>query len=131
MSGPLLANKQSGWRGDDHKAASLLVTSLGSTMSANDRAHYNETPPLKVGSGVGIASPPMVQSDYIGVRRLTPRECERLQSFPDDWTLIDWNGRPAPDSRRYAAMGDAVTVNVAEWVGCRIMAAEAAERKAA
>lgn len=53
------------------------------------------------------------------VRRLTPRECERLQGFPDDWTT-------GPDSRRYAALGDAVTVNVAEWIGRRIMAVEAA-----
>lgn len=55
------------------------------------------------------------------VRRLTPRECERLQGFPDDWTLID---EKTPDSRRYAALGDAVTVPVAEWIGRRIMAAE-------
>ena len=59
-----------------------------------------------------------------GVRRLTPRECERLQGFPDDWTLIPWNGKPSPDSRRYAALGDAVTVNVAEWIGRRILKTE-------
>lgn len=57
------------------------------------------------------------------VRRLTPRECERLQGFPDDWTLIQWKSKPAPDSRRYAACGDAVTVPVAEWVGRRIAGA--------
>jgi DNA (cytosine-5)-methyltransferase 1 len=57
-----------------------------------------------------------------GVRRLTPRECERLQGFPDDWTLIPWAGKPAPDSRRYAALGDAVTVTVARWLGERLMA---------
>lgn len=59
-----------------------------------------------------------------GVRRLTPRECERLQGFPDDWTLIPWNGKPSPDSRRYAALGDAVTVNVAHWIAARIVAAD-------
>lgn len=54
-----------------------------------------------------------------GVRRLTPVECCRLQSFPDDWL-----GEPntLPDSPRYAAMGDAVTVNVAEWIGARLIA---------
>jgi DNA (cytosine-5)-methyltransferase 1 len=57
-----------------------------------------------------------------GVRRLTPRECERLQGFPDDWTLIPWCGKPAPDSRRYAALGDAVTVPVARWLGERLLA---------
>lgn len=54
------------------------------------------------------------------VRRLTPRECERPQGLPDDWTLVDWNGKPATDTRRYAAIGDAVTVNVAEWIGSRL-----------
>lgn len=54
--------------------------------------------------------------DDAPVRRLTARECERLQGFPDDWTT-------GPDSRRYAALGDAVTVNVAEWIGRRIMVA--------
>lgn len=56
------------------------------------------------------------EQDAYGVRRLTPREYERLQGFPDDWT-------DGPDSRRYAALGDAVTVNVAEWIGRRIMGA--------
>lgn len=58
-----------------------------------------------------------------GVRRLTPRECERLQAFPDDWTLVD--GLKCPDSRRYGAMGNAVTVNVAEWIGLGIVAEHA------
>ena len=49
-----------------------------------------------------------------GVRRLTPTECERLQGFPDGWT----GGQS--DSARYRQMGNAVTVNVAEWIGRRI-----------
>ena len=54
-----------------------------------------------------------------GVRRLTPVECERLQSFPDDWT----DGQA--DSNRYRQLGNAVTVPVAEWIGHRIMLAVA------
>jgi DNA (cytosine-5)-methyltransferase 1 len=53
------------------------------------------------------------------VRRLTPTECERLQALPDGWT--DLGG--TPDSRRYAALGDAVTSTVAEWIGRRLMEA--------
>jgi DNA (cytosine-5)-methyltransferase 1 len=49
------------------------------------------------------------------VRRLTPTECERLQGFPDGWT----DGQA--DSHRYKQMGNAVTVNVAEWIGKRIV----------
>jgi DNA (cytosine-5)-methyltransferase 1 len=59
------------------------------------------------------------------VRRLTPVECERLQGFPDGWTDVEWQGKPAADSRRYAALGDAVTVPVAQFIGERIARAAA------
>ena len=59
---------------------------------------------------------------YRGVRRLTPTECERLQGFPDGWTAID--GEDTPDSPRYKALGNAVCVNVAEWIGRRIVMVE-------
>lgn len=52
----------------------------------------------------------------VGVRRLTPTECSRLQGFPDDWN--DWQS----DASRYKQFGNAVTVNVAKWIGKRIMA---------
>lgn len=51
------------------------------------------------------------------VRRLTPIECERLQALPDNWTNPDGT---APDSRRYAALGDAVTATVGHWLGRRL-----------
>src|SRR3546814_14466790 len=42
------------------------------------------------------------------VRRLTPRECERLQGFPDDWTAIQYRGKPAADGPRYKALGNSM-----------------------
>lgn len=57
------------------------------------------------------------------VRRLTPRETERLQGFPDDWTATS-NGKPQADSPRYRQMGNAVAVPVFEWVAHRIAASE-------
>ena len=57
------------------------------------------------------------------VRRLTPRECERLQGFPDDWTLIDG----ASDSARYKALGNSMAVPVMRWIGERIDAVEKEE----
>ena len=48
------------------------------------------------------------------VRRLTPTECERLQGFPDGWT------EDQADSHRYKQMGNAVTVNVINWIGARL-----------
>lgn len=53
--------------------------------------------------------------DGMHVRRLTPTECERLQGFPDGWT----DGQP--DSTRYRQLGNAVCVNVSEWIGRRLM----------
>lgn len=60
------------------------------------------------------------------VRRLTPLECERIQGFPDDWTLPRENIDDVDrlDSLRYHAVGNAVTVNVAEWIGRRIKATQ-------
>lgn len=55
------------------------------------------------------------------VRRLTPVECERLQGFPDDWTITS-NGKPQADSPRYKQMGNAVAVPVLTWVARRIAA---------
>lgn len=43
------------------------------------------------------------------IRRLTPKECERLQGFPDNWTV-------GSDTQRYKQCGNAVTVNVVEAV---------------
>ena len=54
------------------------------------------------------------------VRRLTPRECERLQGFPDDWTLVQWRGKEAPDGPRYKALGNSMAVPVMSWIGQRI-----------
>lgn len=57
------------------------------------------------------------------VRRLTPRECERLQGFPDDWTKIEWRKKAAddcPDGPRYKAIGNSMAVNVMRWIGERI-----------
>ena len=54
------------------------------------------------------------------VRRLTPRECERLMGFPDDYTLIEYKGKPAADGPRYRALGNSMCVNVVRWLGRRI-----------
>ena len=61
------------------------------------------------------------------VRRLTPRECERLQGFPDDYTRIAWRNKPAencPDGPRYKAMGNSMAVPVMRWIGERIKMVE-------
>ncbi|MBH8784476.1 DNA cytosine methyltransferase [Pseudomonas aeruginosa] len=60
-----------------------------------------------------------------GVRRLPPPEWERLQGFPDDYTLIPWRGKPAtecPDGPRYKAIGNSKAVPVVRWIGRRLKA---------
>jgi DNA (cytosine-5)-methyltransferase 1 len=67
---------------------------------------------------------PNVVSSTSSVRRLTPRECERLQGMRDDYTLIPWRGRPAdecPDGPRYKAIGNSKAVTVVRWLGMRIL----------
>jgi site-specific DNA-cytosine methylase len=65
-----------------------------------------------------------------GVRRLTPLECERLQGFPDGWTCLCGEGHrgssfcTCSDSPRYRQLGNAVTVNVAEWIAQRVLEAD-------
>jgi DNA (cytosine-5)-methyltransferase 1 len=113
--GPLLAEEQS----------LTLATGNGQTLfqpepwacSAGNSARARSmgeaqgiAPPVRAGDSGSVRSPTIAGADY-GVRRLTPVECERLQSFPDGWT------EPAgSDSARYKAMGNAVTVNVVRWI---------------
>ena len=61
--------------------------------------------------------PPLIAPQ---VRRLTPRECERLQGFPDDYTLIPYRNKLAADGPRYKAMGNSMAVPVMRWIGQRI-----------
>jgi len=58
------------------------------------------------------------------VRRLTHTECERLQGFPDGYTLIQVRGKPAADGPRYKALGNSMAVPVMRWIGARIQAVE-------
>jgi len=75
------------------------------------------------------AQPGAKQQTYVrtsAVRRLTPRECERLQGFPDDHTLITMRGKPAADGPRYKALGNSMAVPVMNWIGRRIAMVDAA-----
>lgn len=59
------------------------------------------------------------------VRRLTPRECEALQGFPRDYTLVPYRKKPASDGPRYKALGNSMAVPVMRWIGERIQMVEA------
>ncbi|MEG1907793.1 MAG: DNA (cytosine-5-)-methyltransferase [Gordonibacter sp.] len=82
--------------------------------------------------GTIAASPGIKQASHVlenfGVRRLTPTECERLQGFPDDWTNIEYRGKPAPDTQRYKSLGNSMAVPVVQWIGKRIERALSADQ---
>lgn len=92
-----------GWNGD---ATPKYGTESAPTMRAEQG-----------GEGYGVAQ-------GMAVRRLTPRECERLQGFPDDYTLIPYRGKPAADGPRYRSLGNSMAVPVMRWIGARIMAVD-------
>ena len=75
------------------------------------------SPTISTAHTPGVISP-------MAVRRLTPRECERLQGFPDDYTLIPYRGIPAADGPRYKALGNSMAVPVMRWLGERIVMIE-------
>lgn len=101
-----------GWPADK---ASTLNAAFGSKLGLEDQ-HIRGGAPLFV-----------PDASSLGLRRLTPRECERLQGFPDDWTLIPYRGRPAGDQARYKACGNSMAVPVMRWIGKRIQMLETGE----
>ena len=109
----------SGFR-DEHG----LVPTAYSIMPMNGGKDYKArqtdvAQPLMAGGPVGGNQ----GGDFIAhqaVRRLTPRECERLQGFPDDYTLVPHRNKPMSDGPRYKALGNSMAVPVMRWIGERI-----------
>lgn len=82
-------------------------------------AELSEVPSvLRASSGGGDKAHVLTNA----VRRLTPRECERLQGFPDDYTLIQYRNKSAADGPRYKALGNSMAVPVMRWILSRITA---------
>lgn len=140
-----------------------LVADVAGTLYANfGKSHGAEDQRIKQGAPLYVIKAPgehvPVSSDDVwSIRRLTPRECERLQGFPDDYTLIPEYARKRkvadadeiarwilscnpemgideamhlsshPDSPRYSALGNSMAVNVMRWIGSRIVGVESGE----
>lgn len=104
-------------RPDANEAAKLsaMETQIANAVTVTEHARTTDR-----GTRIVEASPASI------VRRLTPVECCRLQGFPDDWNAqgIDKAGKviQMADSSRYKQLGNAVTVNVANWLAVRIAA---------
>jgi DNA (cytosine-5)-methyltransferase 1 len=83
----------------------------------------HETPNLRAASGGSSRRYVAQEAEelVLAVRRLTSRECERLQGFPDDYTYVPYRRRNwTPDGPRYKALGNSTAVNVMGWRGERI-----------
>ena len=132
------------------------MSDLSPTVRAgnHDKSHANSGQPPAIaiagntigrapengGNGTGYCKEvgyTLTKSDRHGVaygmqvRRLTPIECERLQGFPDNHTMISWRGKDAaecPDGPRYKAIGNSMAVPVMRWIGERIAATLPAEK---
>jgi DNA (cytosine-5)-methyltransferase 1 len=146
-------------------APPIVATDGGNTVPMVFEARYARNgrgspdvvaPPLKAQSGTsGRGDGAPLLTSWVAVRRLTPRECERLQGFPDDWTLIPGYNvklRPdeivemaeylgisieraklygaTPDGPRYKAIGNSMAVPVMRWIGTRIDHVDAVLRRA-
>ena len=93
----------------EQSVASPLTASYGKQIDSSDTSN----------------GPPNLLHTQMAVRRLTPRECERLQGFPDDYTLVEYRGKLAADGPRYKALGNSMAVPVMRWIGERIAAVDA------
>lgn len=65
------------------------------------------------GAKTGLYKVDLPDGDYI-VRKLTPIECERLQTLPDNWT------EGVSNTQRYKAIGNGWTVDVIAWIFSQI-----------
>lgn len=126
-----------GWR-DDGQAYTLEARQTVQAVAFDMRGREggaqfegpHDTANIRAASG-GSSRSYVAQS---AVRRLTPRECERLQGFPDDYTQIPWRGKDAdqcPDGPRYKALGNSMAVPVMRWIGERIEAVRAMDERIA
>jgi DNA (cytosine-5)-methyltransferase 1 len=94
------------------------------THPENRSTIKDESPSLASGNRIMAANTMMV-------RRLTPRECERLQGFPDDFTLVPYRKRMMADGPRYKMIGNSQAVPVIRWIGERIEKVEGLIRRGA
>jgi len=62
----------------------------------------------------------MFVAPQLAVRRLTPGECEKLQGFLPEHTLVPYRNKPAADGPRYKSIGNSFAIPVVAWIGRRI-----------
>ena len=101
------------------------------TLALGFNTRQDPVPSLECAGPIDTDGTTQADSLRTGVRRLTPRECERLQGFPDDYTAVPVGDKPAADGPRYRALGNSMAVNVMRWIGRRIELVEDVAREIA
>jgi DNA (cytosine-5)-methyltransferase 1 len=131
QSGDVLAGDVMHSLGTNPNATGRNSATVAFTLHGNDGTTSTATP-TEVAGSVRTKAPGSIENSSttvaqhgMAVRRLTPRECERLQAFPDDYTLVEYRGKLASDGPRYKALGNSMAVVVMRWLGRRISAVDA------
>ena len=94
----------------------LAWSSSGRKGYREERIKIGEANTLTTGDGCKNQSTATYVNEGMKIRKLTPKECERLQGFPDDWTKYDDDGNIVSDTQRYKMCGNAVTVPVVQYI---------------
>jgi DNA (cytosine-5)-methyltransferase 1 len=108
-------------QGTNNGGENVLIKTVGTDLYNGAITGEVAATMTKSMSGTGTG-PTAMQA--MAVRRLLPRECERLQGFPDDYTDIKPNGKQTSDGPRYKALGNSMAVPVMAWIGKRIQEVE-------
>jgi DNA (cytosine-5)-methyltransferase 1 len=114
------AHNGGGLNGQDAYTGRILATYAAPAIGNIQESELAGCLTKNSGGGGETQNAAFISESPAAVRRLTPRECERLQGFPDDHTLIPWRGKTAPDGPRYKALGNSMAVPVMRWIGERI-----------
>ena len=111
---------RAGGHSTSHANAGVMPAVAYSTKLHNTQSNQAGKVYEEYTAGLDRNSPPPALLTSMQVRRLTPRECARLQGFPDDYLDITVRGKPAADGPKYKALGNSWAVPNVRWIGHRI-----------
>ncbi len=114
----------------DYETETLILAFHHNAQPDQMKFEEHTTAPLTCSQGAAVAFAQNTRDEvrYINgvmtpelqVRRLTPKECERLQGFDDLYTLTPFRGKPSADGNRYKALGNSMAVPVMRYIGEQI-----------